>query len=271
MLFLAPGCATTFATPPIVRSSPSGEVRAFSDADAARLADELGRLGPEVRALLGSTRAAPRVFLERDAIPGPVDALTTSNKIVIGAEAREQELVVLAHELAHWYLDGAWDALPGSIEEGVADLVAGELLPEWNAALRGDHARALANAAESSTPERTLRFSSADCIAAGNETELRLARARGYAVARRIGLARLRQLCEIARADGRESLAPALLMDEARLAGRDLEAWRHALDPRLRVTFRGADGSVLATSEKTFPAHGPVPAGSVSQEIEVFD
>jgi hypothetical protein len=271
LLFLAPGCATTFETPPIARSSPSGEVRAFSDADAARLADELGRLGPEVRTLLGSTRAPPRVFLEREAIPGPVDALTTGNKIVIGAEAREEELVVLAHELAHWYLDGAWAALPGSVEEGVADVVAAQVLPEWRETLRGQHVHALATAEPLPDPGSALQLSSEECMRPGDEAQLRAVRALGYSVAQRIGLARLHALCADARAQGRGTLASELLMSEARLGERDLEAWRHALDPRLRLTFRASDGSVLATTEKTFPAHGPVPAGACSQEIEVFD
>jgi hypothetical protein len=271
LLLLAPGCATTFATPPILTSSPSGEVRAWTDADAARARHELEQLGPRIRDLLGSRRGPPHVILARETIPGPVDALLAGEQIVIGAEAREQECVMLAHELAHWYLDGVWVALPGSVEEGVADLVAGEVLPEWSTALRGQHVQALVTTEPLPDPGPALLHSCEIDLEPQDEAQLRASRALGYAVARRIGLARLRVLCEAARAEGRKSLTSAQLMDEARLEERDLEAWRHALDARLRVTFRAADGSVLATTEKTLPAHGPVPKGSVQSEIEVFD
>jgi hypothetical protein len=140
--------ASCQALPPPARvDAREGVVRAGSPEEAAVVAKALDALLPEVLALLPDARARslevwiqdepelytfPRTSAYRDADGFFSDRL---DRIHLRSSADDLRRT-LAHELVHASLGDSWKGLPGTIEEGLCDVVAIELCPESAARLR---------------------------------------------------------------------------------------------------------------------------------------
>lgn len=179
-----------------------------------RVAAELIKLVPRVQATLGVwCGPLPHVVLLRRDLPGMTKAdCIRGDRIRIGREVREnplEERSTLAHELVHWFARGPWASLPAGVEEGLAQLVADELVPEYAAAERTSRAILLQLAARGDLGpidvDRALQKGPH-----GWEDSpplmVPLAGALGHAIVLRVGRERLRDLCERARAEGRAEL-----------------------------------------------------------------
>ena len=132
--------------PPRESRAAEGTVRAATTQDAERVARELDRLAPRVRALLPDARQRPLSVWVQDVptlywLPRTVMAEADGfyapgmHRIHLRQQAEDQERT-LAHELVHATLGPSWEALPGTLEEGLCDVVAAELCPESAARLR---------------------------------------------------------------------------------------------------------------------------------------
>jgi len=114
-------------------------VRAETPAEAWRVAAELCELGPRVRGLLPGVRQGPvEIWVQRELqlYRGRSESehtfgftVVSSKRIHLRAE-NELQRHFLVHELVHALLDEGWKPLPGVLEEGMADLLATELVPE---------------------------------------------------------------------------------------------------------------------------------------------
>lgn len=132
--------------PPRAAQALEGTVRARSDEQAERIARCLDDLAPRVRALLPDARQRPlsvwvqevpelywlprTVMSEADGFYAP-----GMHRIHLREQAEDLERT-LAHELVHATLGESWEELPGTLEEGLCDVVAAELCPESAARLR---------------------------------------------------------------------------------------------------------------------------------------
>jgi hypothetical protein len=133
--------------PPVAVETPFGTVRGETEEVANRVAAEVEILAPQVRATLVDAREelAEVWVLEtlRDArgrrTPSSVSGFTRyRDRAPIGIHLREEAdpRWALAHELVHALCGPTWDALPGVMHEGLADVVAEELVPEVAAEVR---------------------------------------------------------------------------------------------------------------------------------------
>jgi hypothetical protein len=129
-------------------------VRADSVDQAREVALLLERLEPEVVALLPEARTrklevwvqeSPALYRFARHAYQDADGFYSDaeDRIHLRAQADSLERT-LAHELVHAHLRGAWQELPGTLEEGLCDHVSGRLCPEarsrlraWSALLRG--------------------------------------------------------------------------------------------------------------------------------------
>ncbi len=126
-------------------------------------------------------------------------------RILIGEFAlRYQPRFSIAHELVHWYVCPPWDRLPHVVEEGLADFIAVEFDPKMRAIRVPELEQRIAEV----TPERRART-----YAITNRTQSRTPAdvkhdmyAVGFEIVRRLGIERLRELCERAE---REALTEA--------------------------------------------------------------
>ena len=134
--------------PPIVAPTPYGEVRARSAEKADHFASLLERLVPRVKEILPGTqdrdvdvwvqeRLRVYRFTERSEsvrgftlLAGEFDA----KRIHLTEDG--QSSWYLAHELVHALIGEEWRALPGVLEEGLADVVAEALNPEFATHIR---------------------------------------------------------------------------------------------------------------------------------------
>jgi hypothetical protein len=134
--------------PPILVETPFGEVRARSADRAGEVAELLERLAPEVRALLPGTQdrsidvwvqdeLAVYLFHER---PESVRGFTLLEDEFrakrIHLQEGGQSPWYLAHELVHALIGPSWAPLPGILEEGLGDVVAETLNPEYQEHIR---------------------------------------------------------------------------------------------------------------------------------------
>ncbi len=134
--------------PPIVAQTPFGDVRAESPEKADEFADLLERLVPRVHEILPGSqnrdidvwvqdRLRVYRFTERSEsvrgftlLSGEFDA----KRIHLTEDG--QSAWYLAHELVHALIGPEWKALPGVLEEGLADVVAEMLNPEYATHIR---------------------------------------------------------------------------------------------------------------------------------------
>jgi len=134
--------------PPIVVDTPFGEVRARSEGRANEVAELLERLAPEVRALLPGTQDRPvdvwvqehlavYLFHKRpESVRGFTLLEDEFDAKRIHLQEGGQSPWYLSHELVHALIGPSWAPLPGILEEGLGDVVAETLNPEYENHIR---------------------------------------------------------------------------------------------------------------------------------------
>ncbi|MCY2960925.1 MAG: hypothetical protein NTY35_12240 [Planctomycetota bacterium] len=267
------GLSACLAQPPAESASARlGTVRAATRARAEDIARAFDELAPRVVKTVPGAHLEPlEVWLQQTPTLYSLRASTYSDTDGFWAEgvrrihlrdSAEQVHRTLAHELVHASLDAVWDRLPGTLEEGLCDLVAARLVPGAAARLRAGRL-ATAAAAIGGLPldvelwiedasdgpltarglEARLRIVAEEpetvdpgdvfVVRAGLSTSRATAGARrafyglGFLVAERIaargGLEGLLGLCQAAERDGLESIPAGSL-----LAAADLEPARES-------------------------------------------
>lgn len=134
--------------PPIVVDTPFGEVRARTADKAGEIAELLQRLAPEVKALLPGSQDRPvdvwvqeqlavYLFGERpESVRGFTLLQDEFQAKRIHLQEGGQSPWYLAHELVHALIGPSWSPLPGILEEGLGDVVAERLNPEYEEHIR---------------------------------------------------------------------------------------------------------------------------------------
>ncbi len=123
-----------------------GTVRAASQARAQGIARALDELAPRVRALVPDARErslsvwvqeVPKLYwLPRTSMPEADGFYAPGmHRIHLREQAEDLERT-LAHELVHATLGESWEVLPGTLEEGLCDVIAARLCPDSAARLR---------------------------------------------------------------------------------------------------------------------------------------
>ncbi len=280
------GLCACLARPPAESASARlGTVRAATRVRAEDVARTFDALAPRIVASVPGARLEPlEVWVQETPTLYTLRASTYSDTDGFWAEgvrrihlreSADQVERTLAHELVHASLDPVWDLLPGTIEEGLCDLVAARLVPESAARLRAGRLATAAAAIGGLPLDLELWLESPDAgvvalrgldarmrivaedaesvdpadvfvVRAGLSTARTSAGARrafyglGFLVAERIaargGLERLHDLCRDAERDDLEAIPTALL-----LAAAELEPTRES--------FRSAILASLGTAE----------------------
>lgn len=152
------GTSCMVTAPGAVVTTQAGTVRADSQGEARLFSEMLAELQPAVLELLPDTSFDPEVELWLQDEPRlyafPTSASAgaeglwseTHGRILLSREADDPRRT-LAHELTHAALGESWHALPGSIEEGLCDVVAGHLVPGGSLRLRAGRLASAALAA----------------------------------------------------------------------------------------------------------------------------
>lgn len=239
LVLVAVACATP--PPPIEHASSGGVVRAFDAEEARQLSSIATEVTVEVCRLLG---VEPRSFVihayaddadhaggirvERDR-HGQIIGRTIELRAGVWSAPR----FLIAHEITHWSVAGSpWDRLPHAAEEGLCDFVAGQVAPksrdERVLDLKARAARGLDAPIDDVLALTSRTWEHAD---AGAKTS---AYALGYFLVERIGLERLRRLCESGVAQGPSDVSTEQLLEAAGLD-------RATLMPALRAW--GAEAS----------------------------
>lgn len=141
------GLAACLARPPGEEASARlGTVRAASRARAEEVARLLDELAPRVEASLPDARLerleiwlqeTPTLYAFRTSAYSDTDGFWAEGVRRIHLRERADQVErTLVHELVHAALGPVWNALPGTIEEGVCDHVAATLVPESAPRLR---------------------------------------------------------------------------------------------------------------------------------------
>ncbi len=280
LLALAAGCQ---AVPPSQRvPTELGAVRADELDRAQELAAALTELAPRVAELLPASRPRPvdvwvqkepRLFRFGKAAHQEADGFWALGPRRIHLREGADDLRrTLAHELTHAFLGGDWEALPGTLEEGLCDLLSALAVPEGALRMRAGRLSAaafclggLALRIEVGTPATHPTQGPELAIAATVVLEglldeplapwdvfreraglstARMGPARKkalYGLAylvierahRRVGLEGLLGLCRRARAESRAHVPEAWLLEAADLCPHDVRPWRRALEDEL--------------------------------------
>ncbi len=143
---LATGCLAP--PPPIVVETPFGDVRASTEGKAVEVAVLLERLAPEVRALLPGSQQRPidvwvqdelQVYLfhkRPESVRGFTLLADEFDAKRIHLQEDGQSPWYLSHELVHALIGPSWSPLPGILEEGLGDVIAEALNPEYQTHIR---------------------------------------------------------------------------------------------------------------------------------------
>jgi hypothetical protein len=173
-------------------------------------------------------------------------------ELALGSDPDELAFL-LGHELSHALFDETWQTLPQIVEEGLADHAGEVASPACGARRRLIHAIRLcswtgpglevrepgraprtifARLEPESLPEpaRMLELDGRSYHDVKPAENRELLYAFGYLIVERIGVARLRELCVEARAAGKQKLAPAELLEAARLDPREKRSWTAAIE-----------------------------------------
>lgn len=266
------GLCACLATPPKVSlDSGVGIVRAASHEEARSITELLAGLRPSVPDHLPGSRAPQGLEVWVQDKPHLYHAVLENNAEAEGLYAPGHERIllsrnaedlarVLAHELGHSALDGTWGPLCGTMEEGLCDVLASQMVPAQATRLRAGRLSSAALAcgglrlgiqvrdsrprqgarrgwsatilltSEEQTPEDPLDMFH---VRAGlSSTRVQPSVKRGYyglafLVAERIGIEGLHSLCIRATREGFDQLPRAWLLQEASL-NEDPNAWRRA-------------------------------------------
>ncbi|MFN0242926.1 MAG: hypothetical protein ACKVWV_08560 [Planctomycetota bacterium] len=184
-------------------------------------------------------------------------------KLYVGRDTDPRMLrYIVAHELVHRALRAIgreWSPLPAVVEEGVCELIAQEIQPEFGVERRADHAvnlatmiqrrldleypRPVAGNLQSATltlkanlerdglpaPEAALRLSHAELFDLKSQGQQAALTSFGFLVARRIGVQRLFELCREANERGVNRVCADVLFAEAQLDCREPREWMPAI------------------------------------------
>ena len=253
-----------------------------------RVSAELLELVPRVRATLGVwCGPVPHVVLLRHELPGSrVAECVRGVCIRMGREAREdpdEESHILAHELVHWFASGPWASLPAGVEEGLAQVVADELVPEYAVVEQALRLELLQFAARGGVGPVDVDRALLDGPEGWEDSPpftSELAAALGHALVLRVGHARLRVLCERAVAEGHASLDLERLYAAAGVQ-RGSRWW--VPDPTvdagskpeaaagLELIWLDSSGTEVSTGPAEGPESGKVPEGAVRWEARVVE
>lgn len=264
--------SSCLAAPPSVSfETLSGTVRADSQLEARTIADKVRELSPRLLATLpGSELSADlEVWMQDEPhlYTGLLDSASGAeglyspghHRIMLGRYIEDKERV-LAHELVHAAIDASWSPLRGTLEEGLCDVVAAEVVPEQAARLRAGRLASAALACgglrigldvhdsrprgsakigwsaaiqlttQGETPESPLSMFR---VQAGlTSTPLKASVKRGYyglafLVVDRIGVDSLYHLCRRAEFEGFDRLPLSWLLEAANL-DEETSTWRRA-------------------------------------------
>lgn len=177
-------------------------MRAELDADAESIGSRMDALVPSIRQVLGAPPGDVTVSILRDlALTGAGGQVLASGEILLESGPVDQMELILAHELAHRFLndEDVWHQLPGIVEEGLADVVAGTALPEFALGIEFTHRSALPASASAASARRAIRTTLAEEMYDGDLSRVRELRAIGFVIARKIGIDGLRALSERSR------------------------------------------------------------------------
>lgn len=220
-------------TPPVVVHTTEGDVRAYTQADAQRIADLLVELAPKVRAVLVEVRAEPAEVVALDRDLGLGTACNYDKQILLSPASRESERLCLAHELVHWQIDGVWRELPHTAQEGLADRIAFDLCPDDQVS-RGLQFLFVLNRSAVRDPIEALSLSEREWSDLRDKERKDSLYTIGFFVVSRIGIEPLRTLCAEAKADGLRKIPARTLLANARLSATDVRDWNvelHMLVP----------------------------------------
>lgn len=280
LLILLVGCQ---AVPPAHRvPTELGAVRADELARAQELAAALTELAPRVAELLPASRPRPvdvwvqeepRLFRFGKPAHQEADGFWALGPRRIHLREGADDLRrTLAHELTHAFLGREWEALPGTLEEGLCDLLSALAVPEGALRMRAGRLSAAAfclgglalrievGAPGPSSPQGLDLAYAATVVLEGLLDEplspwdvfreraglstARMGPARKKALyglaylvvvraSERIGLEGLLELCRRARAEGLARVPEAWLLEAAELCPVDVRPWRRALEDEL--------------------------------------
>ena len=271
------GCLAHFPPRlPHAAESPWGTVRAEDPAIASEMAtlvDEIApRIAPEVPGLDVRDLDVRVVRGFADPLWGGATFQMPGGywmELPVGS-LPELARSTLAHELVHYWLGPDWDPLPAVLEEGLADLVAGRVVPEESAIERAGYAILLSTAfsgglelrvgppsearasiatmrlnadldpAQLPELDDVLRMSSRDLNAVESRENRLFLYGFGYLFASRIGVERLYELCRLARQRGHARIPAEWIYREAGIDPRDPGSWKVAIDGILGIEERAA-------------------------------
>lgn len=266
---LLPACLV--APPSAQVFAKSGTVRGASTVEAQDLADKLDYLRPNLTNALPGCRHVdglevwiqdtPGLYSFPHSASGDAEGLwaESHDRILLARDADDMERT-LAHELVHASLGHDWNTLPGTLEEGLADYMSTQMVPEAAPRLRAgrlasaalatgglgltlsirlpDHPATwmaritLSGTQPSPNPQRDVFR-----LAAGlSSTKVTAASKRGYyglafllidRTIERHGLQHLHNLCLSAEQQGHAAIPRPWLLEAANLADTP-EAWRQA-------------------------------------------
>lgn len=140
-----PACLVT--PPSALVHAEEGIVRGSTELEARALGLQLDRLKPRVECCLPGTRSVdglevwiqdkPGLYAFPHQSNGEAEGLwaESHDRILLARDADDLERT-LAHELVHAALDESWRTLPGTLEEGLADQISTQLVPEGATRLR---------------------------------------------------------------------------------------------------------------------------------------
>ncbi len=269
------GC---LAPPPaVLLDSSKGTIRAASEEEARHVSELLGKLTPALQALLPGehlpsdlevwVQDEPHLYAVPLAAHADAEGLfAPGHERILLARGADNLERVLAHELVHASLGGDWDVLPGTLEEGLCDVIATRLVPAGAARLRAgrlssaalacgglqfelevrDRSRSAEGGARLGWSARITLSSTEDTpdapldvfrVAAGlSSTRVDTSVKRGYyglafllveRVVERHGLQGLHARCRLAAEAGHDRLPRAPLLEAAGL-GEERADWRRA-------------------------------------------
>ncbi len=152
LLAIVSGCQV--GPPPVAFEGPGGLVRATAPTQALRVSEMLTELQPQVLDMLPDAverdlevwvQTQPALYrFEGDTYAEADGFWSVSHERIHLREGASSVRRTLAHELVHASLGASWGVLPGSLEEGLCDLISIHLVPEEATEMRAGRLSAAA-------------------------------------------------------------------------------------------------------------------------------